>query len=295
MPPTGVPRRRTEQVRQFGPSFDLILFPLSVMNRSPFRDNLRLAWDLARRDLAAKYKRSIVGPLWLVLTPLCLLGIYWLVFGVMLGVQWKVPHRPEEGIGFLLPFFTGLVVYLTVSDLVNSSSALFASKRTYVVKSPFPIWVLWLANLLRGGVHAGVMLGLLLAVALLQHRLTWSGLAWLLPALAICGLFICGLSLLLAALGPFIGDISEAMRLMMRILFYATPITYPLTLVPEALRGWLWFNPLTAMVEVLRAPLVFGSMPEPVLLIGFSLVGAGLLLLSAFVFSRVKGVISDVV
>jgi len=262
----------------------------------PFlRDHLRLAWDLARRDLAAKYKRSLIGPLWLLLTPLGLMGIYWLVFGLIFGVEWKVPHRPDEGIGFLLPFFTGLVIYLTLSDLVNSSSVLFAAKRTYVVKSSFPVWVLWAANLMRASVHAGVMIVLLLAVTLLQHRLTWNGLAWFVPALAMCALFLCGLSLLLAALGPFIGDISEAMRLLLRILFYATPITYPLSMVPESWRGWMWLNPLTAMVEVLRAPLVFGTMPAPALLIGFPLGGAALLLLAVWIFHRVKGVISDVV
>ncbi len=262
---------------------------------SLLRDHLRLAWDLARRDLAAKYKRSLIGPLWLLLTPLGLLGIYWLVFGLIFGVEWKVPHRPDEGVGFLLPFFTGLAVYLTLSDLTNSSSLLFAGKRTYVKKSSFPIWVLWMANLMRAGVNAGVMIGLLLATALLQHRLTWYGLAWSMPALAICALFLSGLSLLLASLGPFIGDISEAMRLLLRILFYATPITYPLSMVPELWRGWMWLNPLTAMVEVLRAPLVFGVMPSPALLIGFLLVAVTLLLLSLWVFHRVNGVISDVV
>lgn len=258
-------------------------------------DRFRLAWDLARRDLAAKYKRSLIGPSWLLLTPLGLLGIYWLVFGQIFGVQWQVPHRPEEGIGFLLPFFVGLVVYLTLSDIVNSSSVLFASKRTYVVKSSFPIWVLWVANLMRAGVHAAVMLVLLLVLGAAQQRLSWTGMVWLVPTLAACVLFMCAMSLLLSALGPFIGDISEAVRLLLRVLFYATPITYPLTLVPEPWRSWMWLNPLTAMVELLRAPLVFGSMPSSPLILAFPAASAALLLLAAWIFHRVKGVISDVV
>lgn len=260
-----------------------------------FRDRLRLAWDLARRDLGAKYKRSLIGPMWLLLTPLGLLGIYWLIFGVIFGVEWKIPHQPGETIGFLLPFFTGLVVYLTLSDLVNSSSTLFASKRTYVVKSPFPIWVLWFANILRASVHAGVMVALLLSVALIQHRLSWNGFLWLIPSLLTCAVFLCGLSLSLASLGPFIGDISEAMRLLLRILFYATPITYPLSMVPEPWRAWMWFNPLTAMVEILRAPLVFGSSPPRFLLIGFSIGAVMLVALASWIYLRVKSVISDVV
>ncbi len=258
-------------------------------------DHFRLAWDLAKRDLAAKYKRSLIGPLWLLLTPLALMGIYWIVFGQIFGVQWQVPHRPEEGIGFLLPFFAGLVIYLALSDIVNSSSVLFSAKRTYVVKSPFPIWVLWVANLMRSGVHAGVMLVLLVVLAAVQQRLTVPGMLWLVPALLSCILFMCATSLLLAALGPFIGDISEAMRLALRVLFYATPITYPLTHVPEPWRAWMWLNPLTGMVEMLRAPLVFGLMPNSPLLWAFPAASMLLLLLSAWIFHRVKGVISDVV
>jgi lipopolysaccharide transport system permease protein len=125
--------------------------------------------------------------------------------------------------------------------------------------------------------------------------LTPAGLGGLAIGVALCVLFMCSLSLLLAALGPFIGDISEAMRLLLRVLFYATPITYPLSLVPEAWRGWMWLNPLTCMVELLRNPVVFGSLapasPTLVFLGGAALLAA----LSFWVFRRVSGVISDVV
>ena len=255
--------------------------------------HLRLAWDLARRDLAAKYRRSLVGIAWLVLTPLGLLGIYALVFGAIFGVAW--PAADGRPVGFVLPFFVGLAVYLVVSDVVNSSTALYAGKRSYVVKSPFPLWVLWVSNLMRASVHAAVNLALLLALALLQQRLTWPGLAWLVPGLVLCAAFLAALSMVLSALGPFAGDISEAMRLLLRVLFYATPITYPLSLVPLPWRDWMWLNPLTCMVELLRQPVVFGQPAPWQLQAGFA---AGTLLLAvagAWLFSRVKGVISDVV
>lgn len=261
------------------------------------RGNLRLARDLARRDLAAKYRRSMIGSLWLVLTPLCLLGIYSVIFGGIFGVKWKMPagHATGETVGFVLPFFVGLAVYLTLSDVVNSSSILFPSKRTFVVKSPFPIWVLWVANLLRAGVHAAVLAALVLVMAVVQGRLSVAGAAWAVLSLALCTLFIAGLSLLLASLGPFIGDISEAMRLLLRVLFYATPITYPLALVPLPWRDWMWINPLTCMVELLRSSIVFGAMPPPSMLAGFALEGIVIAVLGAWIFSRVKGVIADVV
>ena len=262
------------------------------------KDHVRLAWDLARRDLAAKYRRSMIGSLWLVLTPLCLLGIYSVIFGGIFGVSWRmpVPHGAgADNVGFVLPFFVGLAVYLTLSDIVNSSSVLFASKRTFVVKSPFPIWVLWLANLFRAGVHAAVLAVLVLALALVQGRLGAAGLSLAFAGLLLCAVFMVALSLLLAALGPFIGDISEAMRLLLRVLFYATPITYPLALVPLPWRDWMWLNPLTCMVELLRDPIVFGTAPPAHVLGLFALASVLLAALSAWIFARVKGVIADVV
>lgn len=266
------------------------------MTGDTIKENCRLAWDLAKRDLAAKYRRSLIGSVWLVLTPLCLLGIYSLIFGRIFGVSWTAPPgHGEVPVGFVLPFFVGLAIYLTVSDIVNSSAVLFASKRTFVVKSPFPLWVLWLSNLLRASVHALVLAGLVIALAAFQQRLSFAGIAWGLLSVAICVVFLCGLSLLLAALGPFIGDISEAMRLLLRVLFYATPITYPLALVPLPYRDWMWINPLTCMVELLRNPIVFGHMPPVFALAGFAAASVVLLAAAAWVFSRVKGVISDVV
>lgn len=261
----------------------------------PRRGNLALAWDLARRDLESRYRRSMIGPLWLLLTPLCLLGIYSLVFGQIFGVNWKMPGDAGEGVGFVLPFFIGLSVYLVLSDVVNSSTVLFSTKRTYVIKSPFPLWVLWVSNLMRAGTHAAVTFVLVVLLAIVQQRLTLPGIAWMLVGLLCCAVFIAALSLLLSSLGPFIGDFSEVNRLLLRVLFYATPITYPLALIPQPYQQWAWLNPLTSMVEVLRMPIVFGQPPALSVLAVFFITSLLLFAVSAWLFKRVKGVISDVV
>lgn len=266
------------------------------MRATSWRGHLGLAWDLARRDLASRYRRSMIGMVWLLLTPLGLLGIYALVFGYVFGVSWPPAEAGAAPVGFVLPFFVGLGLYLVVSDIVNSSTTLYASKRTYVVKSPFPLWVLWASNLMRAAVHAAINFGLVLVLALAFGRLTLVGLAELLfIALPLAVAFIGALSLLLSALGPFIGDISEAMRLLLRVLFYATPITYPLSLLPAGWRDWMWLNPLTCLVEIFREPIVFGRLAPLGALGGFALATVLLMVLSAWIFSRVEKVVSDVV
>lgn len=255
--------------------------------------NFRLAADLARRDLISRHKRALLGWLWLVISPLCLMAIYTIIFGGVLGLQWH--DHDGSSVGYSAPMLVGLVLYLALADMVNSSTTLFVSKRTYVVKASFPLWVIWLSNLLRVGVGLAVSLGLLLVILLISGRLTVVGILLSVPVLVAAAIFFSAVSLFLSVVGPFIGDTSEAVRLLLRALLYVTPITYPLAKVPQAYQPLMWLNPLTCIVEPLRQALVFS---HPIGLLPFTtfvICSTLLLLISWWMFVRVKGVIADVV
>lgn len=259
-----------------------------------FAECCRLAWDLARRDLQAKYKRSFLGIFWMVLTPLCLLTVYTVVFGGILKVSWNEPGT-NVSVGFVLPFFIGLSIYLLVSDIVNSSTVVYASKRTYVVKSPFPLWVIWLANLMRAYVHGVIYAVMVLILCLFYSVIELQNIGWVFVLLLLSVTIISALSLILSVVGPFIGDISEAVRLLMRVLFYAAPISYPVSMAPEAYRFILWLNPLTVIVEPLREALVFGKGPSMVVFLSLSVSAVLLSVFAVWLFNRIKGVVADVV
>lgn len=267
-----------------------------MKNKEQFLKHLSLSIDLAKRDLEAKYKRSVIGWFWILLTPICLLGIYTFVFSFVLGVEWKVPgHESAPETGYILPFFIGLSIYLLVTDVVNSSTVLYVSKRTYVNKSSFPIWVLWLANLIRAGIHGGVTFLLVLLMAVYQGTLSFVGFIWLFLDLFLVLLFLTGVSSILSSLGPFFGDISEVLRLVMRVLFYATPITYPLSYVSTNVQYILWFNPLTNMIEPLREAILYGAAPSFFRVSVFCIVSVCLIVLAIWMHRRLKEVIPDVV
>jgi len=256
--------------------------------------HLRLAVDLAARDIRDRYAGTSVGLLWLLVTPSVYLAMYWLVFGQMLRVGWP-PAAQEPPPGFLLPFFAGLVIYLFTVDLVISSADLFQRRRDYVRRAPFPLWVLWLANLLRTAAPAAAGLTLLLALALVQGRLGVAGLAWLALALGTSLFFLAALSLCLALLGAFLGDLQEALRLVARALFYAAPIAYPLSLVPGWAQPAMWLNPLTHMAEMVRRAVVFDRGPEPLPFLCFVVAIVLCTSLALFLYRRVAGAVADVV
>lgn len=256
--------------------------------------NIRLAKDLAFRDIRARYSASQLGLLWLVLTPVCLAAVYWVVFGHALKVSWVNPETGAE-LGFIAPFFAGLTTFLFFNEAVVSSLGVFSSKRNYVRRSPFPIWVLWLSNLLRAGVPALVSVAVLLALAGAMGFLQLSAVLFVPVAIGVIFIVTAAITLPLAMLGPFFGDLQEGARVLFRVLFYAAPISYPLGLVSEHWRPFLWINPLTYLVETLRRASIFGMAPELTPTLVFLAASIILLAAGAWLYSKLKGAIADVV
>ena len=226
--------------------------------------------------------------------PIALLAIYGLVFGIVLQVRW--PSLPNGvPVGFVVPFFCGLSVFLFFSDVASSSANIFSSKRNFVKKSPFPLWVLWLANYLRACIQGGAYLLIALIAAGVTNLLSIPGLIY--AAIAVIGIliFCAAMSLLLASIGPFLGDVGEAVRLILRVMFYGAPVTYPLSLVPAAWQFILWLNPLTHMIEPLRDAVIYGKLTVPWQFLGFTVFAACVLAASWWLFMRVSKAIPDVV
>lgn len=231
----------------------------SLMQMNPWYDlrtKFRIASSLSTKALAARYARTLLGPIWMLLTPLAMICVYWTVFGFVLGVQWRAPTSGQP-VPFILPFMAGLAVYLYFAEVATSSLNMFVSRRNYVRKSPVPLWVLWLSGFMTSSVLGAVNLLILLALTIIYGVLTISGLLWALPTLILTVALFAGTSLILALIGPFVGDIANAIAVILRVLFYSAPITYPLSIIPERYQVYLWLNPLTPIVEQLRSALLF--------------------------------------
>jgi lipopolysaccharide transport system permease protein len=209
-------------------------------------------------------------------------------------VQW--PPLPDgRHAGFVVPFFCGLSVFLFFSDIATSSVSVFSAKRNFVKKSPFPLWVLWLSNYLRACIQGGAYLTVALVAAAAANLLTVMGLVYAVAALVAILISCAAISLLLSSIGPFLGDIADATRLVLRLAFYSAPVTYPLAIVPEKWQFVLWFNPLTAMIEPLREAIVYGELSVPWQLLSFTGLAAVVLYASWWLFSRVSKAIPDVI
>ena len=263
------------------------------MDWKNFVVNARLSWTFAVRDQRSAYKRAAFGVLWLVLTPFILLLIYSMVFGIFLGVRWSTPNGID--VGYVLPMFIGLVCYLFFSDLVSKSTGLLVSKRNLLLKSSISTWVVLLSNFIQCSFQFVVSIFIVLIVLAWGGYLTVWGVSCALIFVAVNTIFLMAVSVIFAVLGPFVGDLSQGVRLGMRVIFYTAPVTYPMESVPEHLRIFLWLNPLTFLVEPFRFALLYGRPMENGMVIGFATVIVPVVVfLAVWMYRRTKEVLTDV-
>ena len=258
-----------------------------------FSQSYNLIHTLAMNDFRSKHARSAFGLLWLFLTPLGMLLVYWGVFSYTLDITWS--NQDGVNIGYVLPFFIGYSLFLVFSEVVTSSLNLFISKKNYVKKSPISLWLLWFANLYRCYLQGGIYLIIIFLIALIQQKISFIGVTFFVVFLFGSIIFISAISLFLSALGPFLNDLSEASRVVLRIMFYSAPVTYPLSLVPENMRYILWFNPLTNIIEPIRNALLFSQFPQVITYSKFIVISIILIFVCVWFFNRAEDAIVDVV
>lgn len=259
------------------------------------RDVKYHAWlvlQLARRDIQVRYRGTQLGWLWAFMSPLLMLGVYTLAFKYIFKVRW--PGAAEGPVDFALHLFAGLLVFQAAAECWSRAPRLIVDQPHLVKKVVFPLALLPWAPVLNALFHAGMSMALLLVVALfwgVAPQWQWLLLPFLLFPL---GLLLWGGSLLLASLGVFMRDLAQLVALGLGLMQFLTPVFYPVSALPPMVQPLLGWNPLTVLIEQVRAIVFAGASPSAFLW-AQSLVGSLLLAAVAYAFfKRVRGGFADV-
>ncbi|MGF1492043.1 MAG: ABC transporter permease [Microcoleaceae cyanobacterium] len=228
---------------------------------SQWSTKLNLLTTLVRRDLEARYKGSILGNLWPLLNQLSQLLIYTYVFSIVLQVKLNIDGMPEDSrIAFGLWLFAGLIPWLAFTNGLVQASVSVVSQTNLVKKVVFPLGLLPLVPICSAFIES--FLGLLALVGLiLISTQTLPENLWLMPVVWLPQLLLtAGLGYLTAGLTVFLRDIPQSLGVILNLWFYATPIVYPISKIPEAWQIWIfWLNPMTAIAETYRDIVLTGQ------------------------------------
>jgi lipopolysaccharide transport system permease protein len=224
-------------------------------------EHRRLIRALAVREIAARYRGSLLGFAWAVVQPVFMLAIYAFVFSQVFKARW--PGGTGSKAEFALVLFAGLLVFNMFSEVFNRAPQLILSNANYVKRVVFPLEVLSVVSVITALFNLVVSLIVWLAFYALAVGVPHAS-ALLFPlALLPLIIFLTGLSWLFAALGVYLRDIAQITAIITTAIMFLTPIFFPVDAIPERFRGLLDINPLAPIVHQVRDVLMWGNGIDP--------------------------------
>lgn len=208
-----------------------------------YRDLLFL---FIKRDLVTKYKQTILGPLWFIIQPILTTLMYLLVFG-------RIANIPTDNVPPILFYLSGIVAWTYFSVCLNSTANTFISNSGIFGKVYFPRLVVPISIVISNIIQFLIQLGLLIVVMVFYYfkgvQYVFNYTLFLLPLLifmlALMGL---GFGIIISSLTTKYRDLSNLMGFAVQLWMYATPIIYPLSIIPDKYKIIILANPITAII-----------------------------------------------
>jgi len=236
----------------------------------------------------------VMGVLWSLANPILLLGMYTFVFSVVFKARWGVGESESKS-QFAVLLFVGMIVHGLLSETLMRAPTLILANVSYVKKIVFPLEILPVIAMCAAVFHAVVSSAVLAAALLLLNgSIPWTVffLPFVLLPLVVLTL---GIAWMLAWLGVFLRDVAQPIGMAMTVLLFASPVFYPITSLPEAVRPWLILNPLTLIIEQARAVMIAGRIPDWSGLMIYSVVSLAIAWLGYASFQKTRKGFANVV
>jgi lipopolysaccharide transport system permease protein len=214
---------------------------------------VELLYILVRKELKARYKNRFLGYLWALANPFAFAFVYWIAFKFIMRLEIE---------NYSLYLITGMFPWVWLSVGVTGATRSFVINASLIKKVSLPRAILPLGNVAQEMVHFGFALPAIIAFLWFAGEIlpsaSW---LWQIPALlALQVAFVYPLALSLALANAYVRDIEYLVGIGFSLMFFATPMVYPITMVPEAYRHYFELNPLHALMQSWRAVFLQGTL-----------------------------------
>lgn len=248
-----------------------------------------LFYFLVWRDVKVRYKQTIFGVAWAILQPFLTMVVFSLFFGRVVGIS-------SDGIPYPIFSYTGLLFWQLFSSSLSKASGSFVGNANLLQKVYFPRLILPISSTLVALVDFAAA-ALVFAGLMIYYQVTPTvlGLLLLVPAVFITMMASSGLGLIFATLNVKYRDVGHALPFFIQLMLFLTPVIYPVSMIPEKFRFLLSLNPMTGVIETMRAGFL-GLGEVNWLLLGTSFViGVLLLVVGYFYLYRSESEFADIV
>jgi homopolymeric O-antigen transport system permease protein len=247
-----------------------------------------LLYFLIWRDIKVRYKQTVLGAAWAIIQPVCTM----IVFSVFFGKFGKIP---SDGIPYPIFSYTALLPWSYFAGAMGGSSNSLVGSSSLIRKVYFPRLVIPLSDVLSGLVDFAIAFTVLLGMMVYYGIYPSASALVFLPFFLLLAIITAlGVGLWLSAMNVEYRDVRYILPFLTQFWFFATPVAYPSSMLPEPWKTLYGINPMAGVVEGFRWVLLGTNPPGPML--GVSIAMSILLLVSgAFYFRRMEKTFADLV
>lgn len=229
-------------------------FPMVIPLRElpKYRELLK---SITIREIKVRYKQSLLGMAWAVLQPLSMMAIFTIIFS-------RFAKIPSDGIPYPIFSYSALLPWSFFSASLSFAIPSVVNNADLIKKIYFPREIFPCASILAAGVDFCIATTIFVIMLIFYKiSITWN-ILYVIPLMLIQIVFALSLSLFVAAVNVRYRDVKYALPLILQIWMYATPIIYPVSIVPERLRTVYMLNPMASLIDGYRRAFLLGLSPD---------------------------------
>lgn len=259
--------------------------------------SLKAVWNFrgfvlgsVRREFQLRYRGTMLGIAWIVLQPLAMILIYTVIFSQVMKAKL---HGVEGDFAYSIYLCAGIITWGLFSEIIQRSQSVFLDNANLLKKLSFPRLILPVIVVATALLNFAIVFGIFLIFLLITSNFPGMTILAMIPLLTVQVLFAIGLGVTLGVLNVFFRDVGQFVGVLMQLWFWATPIVYIASILPEWLRPWMNLNPMYHVMQGYQNIFVANQWPDWQNLALLALFSIGLAMYAVSLFKRHAGEIVD--
>ncbi len=215
--------------------------------------SLKAVWDFRgfilgsiQREFQLRYRGTMLGIVWIILQPLAMILIYTIIFSHVLKA--KLPGVPGA-FSYSIYLCVGVIAWGLFAEIIQRSQSVFLDNASLLKKLTFPPLTLPIIVVGMALFNFMIIFALFLVFLLFTDNLPGLTVLFLIPLLAVQVLLAAGLGVILGLLNVFFRDVGQLSAMLLQFWFWATPIVYPVSILPDWSRPWMALNPMYHLIQ----------------------------------------------
>jgi len=243
-----------------------------------------------KREFQSRYRNSLFGSFWTILSPLATIAIYIMVFSKLMKARLV---GVDDTFGYGVYLCAGVLTWGMFTEVISLAQNMFIANANLLKKQRFPKLCLPVVVMCSSSINLFVVLAIFICFLIVTGRWPGASLFALLPLLTLQMLFAISLGLLFGVINVFFRDVGHFTGVLLMLWFWLTPIIYPISILPEYVRNFVHYNPMTNIIASYQQVFLYGQWPDWSGLLWSAIVAVLTAIFAAFVFNRLADELVD--